>query len=148
MWPALRVWVTVAVALVASAAAVPPSAAQAPAAGAAPQAPEREAAIRKARDHFQKGQRLFTVSRYREALEEFKEGFVSAEDPVFLYNIAQCHRLLREPEESIRFYRRYLEAAPNAPERARAEKFIAEMEAARAAGPAPGLAPSPVASSP
>ena len=56
----------------------------------------RAAAVEKARDHFQQGQRLFTVSRYREALEQFKNAFLAVEDPVFLFNIAQCHRLLGE----------------------------------------------------
>ena len=43
-----------------------------------------------------------------------RPGCDRVEDPVFLYNIAQCHRLLGENAEAVRFYRRYLEAAPAA----------------------------------
>ncbi len=110
--------------------------------------PGRAAAVQRAKESFQQGQKLFTVSRYREALEQFKNAFLAVEDPVFLFNIAQCHRLLGEKEEAARFYRRYLEAAPNnASERARAEKWIAELEAGQSVPapvtPAPGPAVTP-----
>jgi hypothetical protein len=109
----------------------------------------RAAAVERAKESFQQGQRLFTVSRYREALEQFKNAFLAVEDPVFLFNIAQCHRLLGEKDEAARFYRRYLEAATaNAPERARAEKWIAELEAGQTR-PAPVTpAPAPVVTPP
>jgi Tetratricopeptide repeat len=112
--------------------------------------PGRAAAVQRAKESFQQGQKLFTVSRYREALEQFKNAFLAVEDPVFLFNIAQCHRLLGEKEEAARFYRRYLEAAPsNASERARAEKWIAELEAGQSvptpvAAAAPPPAPPPL----
>lgn len=112
----------------------------------------RAAAVEKAKESFTQGNRLFIVSRYREALEQFKNAFLAVEDPVFLYNIAQCHRLLGERVEAARFYRRYVEAAPNAPERARAEKWIAELEAGSPeTGPAPVTAtpvPTPMAPAP
>ena len=141
MWPSLRAcarWLVLGVLM--SAWAVAPAQARDHARdhtrpGRAGRGAGPSAKVKKARDHFQQGQRLFTVSRYREALEEFKEAFVAVEDPVFLYNIAQCHRLLGENGEAVRFYRRYAEAAPSAAERARAEKWIAELEAGGAGAP-------------
>jgi len=150
MRPAPCAWISLGVLLLASAARVTPAAAQSPGARpqAAPASPGREAALEKAREHFQQGQRLFKVSRYREALERFKEAFVAIEDPVFLYNIAQCHRLLGENAEAVLFYRRYLEAAPAASERARAKKWIAELEATAAgASPPVGATTAPSRSS-
>lgn len=143
MWPALRAFVVLGV-LVSASAASAPARAQGTKAGSA----GRAAAVEKARESFQQGQRLFTVSRYREALEQFKNAFLAVEDPVFLYNIAQCHRLLGEKAEAARFYRRYVEAAPSGSERARAEKWIAELEASDTA-PAPvSPAPAPVVTAP
>src|SRR5262249_25337375 len=63
-------------------------------------------AIEKAKERFERGQRLYTISRYREALDEFKEAYLLKQDPALLYNIAQCHRLLGEAHEAITFYRR------------------------------------------
>lgn len=97
----------------------------------------------KARAHFERGQRLFKVSRYKEALEEFKEAFVLRADPVFLYNIAQCHRLMGERDEAITFYRRYLQADPNSPQRVELEKRIHDLEAARAEDQTARLAQPP-----
>jgi tetratricopeptide (TPR) repeat protein len=93
--------------------------------------------VEKARAHFEHGERLYKVSRYREALEEFKEGFVSKADPVFLFNIAQCHRLLGDREEALTFYRRYLQADPRTFRRIEIEKRIHDLETQVAAGPTP-----------
>ena len=144
MWPALRAFVVLGL-LVAASVTSAPARAQGTKAGSA----GRAAAVEKARDHFQQGQRLYTVSRYREALEQFKNAFLAVEDPVFLYNIAQCHRLLGEKTEAARFYRRYIEAAPSGSERGRAEKWIAELEATPDTAPAPvSPAPAPVSPAP
>jgi hypothetical protein len=132
--PALRVLVVFACALLGGSMAAPQARAQ-----------RRDpAAVTKAKRHFEQGQRLFTVSRYREALEEFKEAFVAVQDPVFLFNIAQSHRLLGERGEALRFYRRFLESrpAPPAQERARAQKWIAELEAEESRGPAQATSPT------
>jgi tetratricopeptide (TPR) repeat protein len=111
------------------------------------------AVVAEARRHFERGQRLFKVSRYREALEEFKEAYLAKSDPVFLYNVAQCHRLLGERQDAITFYRRYLEAAPESRNRSEVERRIADLEAAAqretpVTPPAPTLAPPPVITAP
>lgn len=85
--------------------------------------------LERARAHYERGERLYQVSRYREALEEFKEAYVVHPDPAFLFNIGQCHRLLRETEQALTFYRRYLRAVPDAPGRTEVERRIAELEA-------------------
>lgn len=100
--------------------------------------------VEKARAHFEHGERLYKVSRYREALEEFKEGFVAKADPVFLFNIAQCHRLLGDRDDALTFYRRYLQADPRSFRRAEVERRINDLEAQQAADPTPRTAPPPV----
>ena len=66
----------------------------------------------KARAHYERGTSLFQVGEYRRALDEFKQAHIEKGDPAFLFNIAQCHRLLGESKEALTYYRRYLTLAP------------------------------------
>jgi tetratricopeptide (TPR) repeat protein len=97
----------------------------------------------KAMEHFREGRKLYQISDYRAALQEFKRAFLFKEDAVFLYNIAQCHRQLGEREEALTFYRRYVAAAPDAQNRAQVERIISELQS-----PRPAPAPPPVAAPP
>jgi len=102
-----------------------------------------------AREHSQQGDAYYKLEKYRNAIAEYEQAYLSKADPSFLYNIAQCHRLMGERAEAINFYRRFLKDAPNAPNRAIAEKHIRDLEESAAAGPAqppaPSTAPPPVA---
>jgi len=98
----------------------------------------------KAMEHFREGRKLYQISDYRAALQEFKRAFLFNEDPVFLFNIAQCHRQLGEREEALTFYKRYVAAAPEAQNRAQVEKIIRELQSARPTA-APEPAPPPPA---
>jgi tetratricopeptide (TPR) repeat protein len=98
----------------------------------------------RARQHYETGTRRFEVGEYRKALEEFQAAHVAKPDPAFLYNTAQCHRLLGEKREALTLYRRYLILDPQTPNRALVEKHIRELELA---APAPvNPAPSAVLS--
>ncbi len=48
------------------------------------------------RELFKKGTSHFNLGEYRQALADFKAAYRLHEDPNFLFNIAQCHRLLGE----------------------------------------------------
>src|SRR5204863_8107463 len=78
--------------------------------------------------HFRLGNRFYQVSDYRAALSEFKQAFLLKEDPVLLFNIAQCHRQLGESKEALTFYRRYLAGVPEASNRQQVERLIADLE--------------------
>src|SRR6185369_13201085 len=71
----------------------------------------------KARAHFQQGDTYFKLDKYPNALQEFEQAYLAKQDPSFLYNIAQCHRLMGNRVEAIRFYKRYLSDAPGAANR-------------------------------
>jgi tetratricopeptide (TPR) repeat protein len=96
----------------------------------------------RARQHFETGNRLFEVGEYRKALEEFRAAHVARPDPAFLYNSAQCHRLLGERREALTLYRRFLALDPETPKRALVERQIRELELAMAPAPA---SPAPAA---
>jgi len=101
----------------------------------------------RARQHFETGNRLFEVGEYRKALEEFRAAHVARPDPAFLYNSAQCHRLLGERQEALTLYRRFLALEPETPKRALVERQIRELELA-AVPPPPAPAAVVVATRP
>jgi tetratricopeptide (TPR) repeat protein len=102
----------------------------------------------KARAHFQQGDTYFKLDKYATALQEFEQAYLAKQDPSFLYNIAQCHRLMGNRVEAIRFYKRYLNDAPTAANRPVAEKHIRDLEAAIGAEELTGTHPAPPPSPP
>lgn len=86
-----------------------------------------------AKRFFVSGSKHFDLGEYAEALSDFKEGYRLKDDPVFLYNIAQCHRLLNQNTDALRAYKTYLRRAPNASNRGEVERKIAAIEDAQAA---------------
>jgi tetratricopeptide (TPR) repeat protein len=100
-------------------------------AAAAPARADDDAA--EAKRLYMSGMRHFNLAEYEAALADFKEGYRRKDDPVFLYDIAQCYRLTKGHEEdAIKFYRNYLRAAPTAPNRDDVEKKITSLEQALA----------------
>jgi tetratricopeptide (TPR) repeat protein len=108
----------------------------------------------KAREHFAQGSRLYDLSEYAKALEEFKEAYTLVDDPAFLFNIAQCHRKLGNLDEAITFYKRFLRRSTSSKNRPEVERRIAELEREQAAKPrkppptTTQAAPAPVAAAP
>jgi len=96
-----------------------------------------------ARAHFQQGDTYFKLEKYAPALQEFEQAYLAKQDPSFLYNIAQCHRLMGDRVEAIRFYKRYINDAQTAPNRPVAEKHIHDLEAAIEAEHLTGARPPP-----
>src|SRR6185295_7060570 len=47
-----------------------------------------------ARQHFERGEKLYAVTRFSEALEEYQKAFDAVPLAGFLFNIAQCYRNL------------------------------------------------------
>src|SRR4051812_2999579 len=77
------------------------------------------------------GQKYYNLNQFADALEAFKRAYWNYEEPSFLYNIAQCHRLLGHKKEAVDFYRSYLRnAPPDAANRAASQRMISELEAA------------------
>ena len=97
-----------------------------------------------ARAHSQEGDSYYKLEKYANAITEYEQAYLAKPDPSFLYNIAQCHRLMGQGAEAIKFYRRFLKDAPTAPNRAVAEKHIRDLEdASRGTQPSPVPQPSP-----
>ncbi|HXI57841.1 MAG TPA: tetratricopeptide repeat protein, partial [Polyangia bacterium] len=78
--------------------------------------------------HYDKATRAYDVGKYQEAIEEYQKAYEIGGDAAMIYNIAQAYRLSDQLSEAIRFYRRYLQRSPNAPNREIVERRIAELE--------------------
>ena len=80
--------------------------------------PERaDAGEKQARVHFKKAERAFNLGKFAEALISYQAAFEAKPLPAFVFNIAQCHRNLDDPERALFFYRRYLALDPEGPHR-------------------------------
>jgi tetratricopeptide (TPR) repeat protein len=81
-----------------------------------------------AREHYQSGLAHFNLQEYKEAIPEFEAAYRLVPDGVFLYNLAQAHRLADNPERALYFYRAYLRSEPGAANRQEVEGRIATLE--------------------
>lgn len=72
---------------------------------------------------------LYNVQEFQKALAIFKELYLQTRAPELLVNIAQCHRYLKNYDDSISAFKAYLRESPQSPYRAEIEKLIATMEA-------------------
>ncbi len=83
---------------------------------------------RAAKRHFDRGQKLFTLGKFDQALDEYQKAFDASPLPDFLYNIGQCHRNLGDYEQAIFSFKRFLQLDPEAPNREKVELIIDELE--------------------
>lgn len=62
-----------------------------------------------AREHLTRGNRLYNLRSFDEAIAEYKAGALIEPRPVFDYNLGQCYRLLGKYDDAIWHYERFLE---------------------------------------
>jgi hypothetical protein len=85
-------------------------------------------AERTARAYFKQAERAFNLGKFKEAERGYAAAFEAQPLPAFVFNLAQCHRNLGNPERALFFYRRYLSLDPNSPNRVLVLDLIAEQE--------------------
>ena len=81
-----------------------------------------------ARAHFDRAEKAFNLGNFDAALAGYQAAYEALPLPAFLFNIAQCHRNLRNREQAVFFYQRYLSLAPDAPNRGVVQELIAEQK--------------------
>ena len=86
-------------------------------------------ALRAAKRHFDRGEKLYALTKFSEALDEYQEAFDAKPIPDFLFNIGQCYRNLGYYDSAIFSYQKYLKLAPDAPNRDKVEQLITDLEA-------------------
>jgi len=119
---------------------------------AEPAAPPNSEAL--AKDHYERGAKLFADKSYIAALGEFAAGYELVRRPMFLFNMGECARLAGDRDEARSYYQRYLATEPSGKYAQLAQQRL-DLIAAEAAGakpaappPAPAPAPAPPASAP
>ncbi|HEX9101766.1 MAG TPA: tetratricopeptide repeat protein [Polyangia bacterium] len=81
-----------------------------------------------AKEAYTEGKRQYDLGEYDAALAAFKKAYLNYEEPVFLFNIAQCYRALGDRPAAVRSYRAFLRNWPKAPNREQVERIVAELE--------------------
>ena len=85
-------------------------------------------AMRAAKRHYERGQKLFALQKFDEALEQFQAAFDAKPIPDFLFNIGQCHRNLGDYEAAVFSFKRFLKLDPDTANREQVEELITELE--------------------
>jgi len=58
-----------------------------------------------AKEAYTEGKRQYDLGEYDAALAAFKKAYLNYEEPVFLFNIAQCYRAIGDKPAAARTYR-------------------------------------------
>jgi hypothetical protein len=82
--------------------------------GASAQEPPAAASMESAREHMERGQELFTSSRFVEAAEEFQLAYEAQAFSAFLFNAGVCYERHDDPARAADFFARYLDRDPDA----------------------------------
>ncbi|HEU0030976.1 MAG TPA: tetratricopeptide repeat protein [Kofleriaceae bacterium] len=91
-------------------------------------------AERAAKRHYERGQKLFNLQKFDEALDQFQKAYDAKPIPEFLFNIGQCHRNLGDYEAAVFSFKKYLKLAPDAPNKEQVEQLIEELESKKDQG--------------
>jgi tetratricopeptide (TPR) repeat protein len=114
------------------------SAGQPSATSAPPDGPpaQDDATMAAARQHFEAGRNAYNAGDFPQAIREFKAAEALRPSPILAYNIGLANEKLQRRKVAVRYYRRYLEGAPAAPNRAEVEGRITQLEREIASQPA------------
>jgi hypothetical protein len=105
--------------------------------------------VTQAKAAYELGMTAYGLGHFDRAIDSFTKAYELDPAPVLLYNIAQSHWKKGNPEQAIVFYRRYLEADPQAENRTRVKTRIRELEVEMKQNPRPmPMDPTAVAPSP
>ncbi|MDF1561472.1 MAG: hypothetical protein P1V51_00430 [Deltaproteobacteria bacterium] len=79
---------------------------------------------------FQDGQKHYTLGEFDQALEKFTAAYDKLPLAAFLFNIAQCHKEMRNYERAVFFFEGYIREAPDAPNKDVVLELIGESRTA------------------
>jgi hypothetical protein len=79
---------------------------------------------------YSEGSAQYALGHFREALVVFEKLYLSTQLPALLFNIAQCHRQLRDFEHAAITFRSFIRLAPESSQAADAKVLLAQVEEA------------------
>ncbi len=97
-----------------------------------------------ARALYGEGQKAYADGDFRVAATKFRAAYDLEPDPAYLYNIAQAYRFAKQCHHSVTFYKRFLVAMPDAPNKQEVGKFLVEVSACAKSQPEPVMEPEPL----
>jgi hypothetical protein len=74
-----------------------------------------------------RGEQSFARNDYANALVAYAEADRISSSPPMVFDTAVCYRMLNRPQEALRYVQLYLDRAPQAPNRADAERFADDL---------------------
>ena len=95
---------------------------------AATSARAEDLSTKAAKRHFDRGEKLFALGKFDEALDEYQKAFDAKPIPDFLFNIGQCYRNLGDYQQAIFSFKKYLKLEPDAPDKDKVERLIDALE--------------------
>ena len=104
-----------------------------------------DSATRAAKRHFERGEKLFALGKFDEALDEYQKAFDAKPIPDFLFNIGQCDRNIGNLDQAIFSFKKYLKLLPDAPNKEAVTQLITDLEDRRAREGGAKLVNQPVA---
>lgn len=97
-----------------------------------------------ARAFYESGTVNYNVGNYQKALELFQSGYLEKHDPVFIFNMAQCQKMLGRYDDAVISYMTYeREASLESDERAKVDHLIATVNEQKLTHTLPVEKPSP-----
>jgi hypothetical protein len=81
-----------------------------------------------ARQHFEKGSKLYDQGRYLEAAHEFEAGYLADARPLFLLNIGHSYRRAQDLRRAKEAYEKLLRTDPTTPQRPMVEDLIKTID--------------------
>ena len=90
-----------------------------------------EATRARAKAHFERAEKLFSLSRFDDALVAFEAAYNEVPAYGLLFNIAQCHRHIGNLDKAIFAYEKYLYHLPNARNRKQVERTVVRLKRER-----------------
>ncbi|CAN5645066.1 hypothetical protein BH11MYX1_BH11MYX1_28880 [soil metagenome] len=100
-------------------------------------------ATRTAKRHYERGEKLFALGKFDQALDEYQQAFEAKPLGDFLYNIGQCYRNLSDYSQAIFSFKKYLKLKPDADDRDKVERLVEELEVKQQRGEGAKFAPKP-----
>lgn len=83
-----------------------------------------------AREHLTRGNKLYRLREFEQAIEEYKSGALREDAHVFAYNLGQCYRQLGKYDNAIWHYERFLaRAQPTGELKNAIDDFVKQMKA-------------------
>src|SRR5690242_13216941 len=85
--------------------------------GASPSWAKDDDAKAQAKAHFEQAETHYRLQEYDQAIVELKEAYRLFPSPLFLYNIGECYRNMKDYSDALTYYENYLDKSPKAKNR-------------------------------